>query len=80
MLGQDAGFLQSSLAGGCRLAGPLVWTFLRGLRSWQFFVLAVGALAVDLIVQDPLPFVDEILLGMVTLLLARLKRQPDMRP
>ena len=57
-----------------------MWTFLRGLRSWQLFVLAAGTLAVDLIVPDALPFVDEILLGMVTLLLARLKRQPDTRP
>jgi len=53
-----------------------VWTFLRGLRSWQLFAVAVGLLAVDLVVPDPVPFVDEVLLGLAAMLLARWKRPP----
>jgi hypothetical protein len=53
-----------------------VWAFLRELRSWQLFAFAVVLFVVDLGVPDPLPFLDEILLGVVTLLLARWKRPP----
>ena len=53
-----------------------MWTFLRGLRSWQLFGLAVSLLAVDLVVPDPVPVVDEVLLGLAALLLARWKRPP----
>ena len=51
-----------------------MWTFIQGLRSWQLFVLAALVLAADLVVPDPVPFVDEILLGVLTVLLARWRR------
>lgn len=41
-------------------------------------VMLTGALfAINLVVPDVLPFVDEILLGLLTLMLAALKRKPQ---
>ena len=54
-----------------------MWKFLSRLRSWQLFVLSVILFVVDLLVPDPIPFVDEILLGILALLLGRWKRPPD---
>ena len=56
-----------------------MWVFLRGLRSWQLFVLAASVFVLELMVPDPVPFLDEILLGVVTLLLARWKQPPSFR-
>lgn len=50
--------------------------FLEGLRSWQLFVLAALLLLVNLAVPDPLPFIDEVLLAVVTYLLARWRKPP----
>ncbi len=55
--------------------GLLGW--LSRLRSWQLFVVAGGLFAVDLLVTDPIPFIDEIMLGLTTLILARWKRRRD---
>ena len=48
--------------------------FLNSLRSWQLFVLAALLLLIDLVVPDPLPFVDEALLAALTYLLARWRK------
>ena len=50
--------------------------FLNSLRSWQLVVLAALLLLIDLVVPDPLPFVDEVLLAVLTYLLARWRRPP----
>jgi hypothetical protein len=47
--------------------------FTAGLRYPQLFLLTAALFAVDLFVLDMIPFVDELLLGMLTLLLARIK-------
>jgi hypothetical protein len=39
------------------------------------FVIAVSLFVVDLVIPDPIPLLDEILLGVVTLMLARWKRR-----
>ena len=49
-------------------------TFLEGLRSWQLFVLAAALLIIDLLVPDPIPFLDETLLAVLTYTLARWKK------
>lgn len=49
--------------------------FTAGLRYPQLFLLTAALFAVDLVVPDPIPFVDEILLGLLTLLLGRLKHR-----
>ena len=52
-------------------SGLVGW--LSRLRSWQLFLLAGGLFVGDLLVPDPLPFIDEIMLGLMTLMLARWK-------
>jgi hypothetical protein len=51
-----------------------VWAFLGQLRSWQLFLVSVVLLVADLLIPDPLPFLDEILLAVLSLFLAKWKR------
>lgn len=53
--------------------GFLGW--LSHLRSWKLFLLASLLFAADLILPDPIPMIDEIMLGLATLLTARWKRR-----
>jgi len=48
-----------------------VWPALSRLGSRTLLLLAAALFVIDLLVPDPLPFVDEIILGVTTLLLAR---------
>jgi len=43
------------------------------MRSWQLFLMAAALLVTDLLIPDPIPFVDEVMLALTTLLLARWK-------
>ena len=52
-------------------SGLVGW--LSRLRSWQLFLVAGVLFVGDLLVPDPLPFIDEIMLGLMTLMLARWK-------
>jgi hypothetical protein len=45
------------------------------LRPWQLLLLTGTLFVVDLAVPDPIPFLDEALLGLVTVLLARKSRR-----
>ena len=59
------------------LKGPLVAFLLRylGRLRFPYLVVLTGTLfVIDLVVPDLIPFVDELLLGLLTLLLAMLKR------
>ena len=47
------------------------------LRFPWLFAFTVGLFLVDLIVPDPIPFADEILLGLCALLLSRWKKQRE---
>jgi hypothetical protein len=51
--------------------------WLSRLRSWQLFVLAGVLFVADVLVPDPIPFIDEIMLGLATLLMARWKQRGD---
>lgn len=55
--------------------GVVAW--LSRLRSWQLFLLAGGLFVADLVFPDPIPFLDEAMLGLATLLLGRWKRRRD---
>jgi hypothetical protein len=57
----------------------LVLRWLGGLRFPQLFLVFAGLFAIDFVVPDLIPFVDEILLGLATLLLASLRRRRDER-
>jgi hypothetical protein len=47
-----------------------------GLRFPQLFLLTVALFLIDLLLPDVIPFVDELLLGLASLLLASWKRKP----
>jgi hypothetical protein len=50
--------------------------WLEGLRFPVLLVVTLVLFVVNVFVPDVLPFVDEILLGLVAIILARLKRRP----
>ncbi len=49
--------------------------FASGLRYPQLFFLALALFVVDLVIPDLIPMVDEVLLGLLALLFARLKER-----
>ena len=51
----------------------LVSRFAAKLRYPQLFLVTAGLFVLDLVIPDVIPFVDELLLGLGTLLLAGLK-------
>ena len=59
----------------------LVSKLIPGIRyPWLFAILA-GLFAIDLVVPDPIPFLDEIVLAVLTFLAASWRtRQDDERP
>lgn len=60
------------------MANPLLAPLLRWLGRLSFprlFLLAAGLFLADLVVPDMIPLVDEILLGLGTLLLANWKNR-----
>ena len=60
------------------LLGPLL-AFASKLRFRTLFLVTAALFAFDLVIPDVLPFVDEILLGLATLLLSSL-RKPVTKP
>ena len=54
--------------------------FASRLRFPQLFALTATLFAIDLLIPDLIPFVDEILLGLGTLLLANWKADDKTRP
>ena len=62
------------------MANPLIAPLLRWLGRLSFprlFLLSAVLFFLDLLIPDFIPFADEILLGLGTLLLARWKRKPE---
>lgn len=60
------------------MANPFAFGFLnwaRKLRYPTLFKLTAGLFVLSLLLPDPIPFVDEILFGMGTLLLANWKNR-----
>ena len=65
------------------MANPLVAPILGFLGRLSFprlFVIAAALWAVDMVVPDFIPFVDELLLGIGTLLLASFRKRKDAAP
>jgi hypothetical protein len=62
--------------------GGLVTRFAAGLRYPTLFGLVAALFVIDLLVPDLIPFIDEILLALGTLLLGSLRRrrQPPLDP
>lgn len=51
--------------------------FANRLKFKELFLLILALFLLDLVVPDPIPMIDEIILGLLTLLLASLKKEPD---
>lgn len=47
------------------------------LRHPQLFLLILGLFALNVVIPDPLPFVDEIILGLLSLLLGTWKARDE---
>ena len=47
--------------------------FVNSLNSWYLVTFMAALFAVDLVIPDPLPFLDELVLFAITILLARWK-------
>ncbi|WP_315389770.1 DUF6116 family protein [uncultured Stenotrophomonas sp.] len=65
------------------MPGPLllpVMSWAQKLRYPTLFKVTAALFAVTLFIPDPVPFVDEILFGLGTLLLANWKRRSDTLP
>ena len=60
------------------LLGPFL-AFASKLRFRTLFLVTAGLFVVDLVIPDVLPFVDEILLGLATLLISAF-RKPTPKP
>jgi len=54
--------------------------FLRGLRFPQLFALVAGLFLLNLILPDPLLLVDELILGLLTVMLGSLKAEESEKP
>lgn len=70
-------------ATGSAMANPLLLPLLnwaRRLRYPTLFKLSAALFAVTLLVPDPVPLIDEILLGLGTLLLANWKHRKGVHP
>ena len=65
-----------------RGGGPSLLSFLGGLRFPQLFTLLAIVFLLDLFVPDLLPFVDEAVLGLLTLMMGmwRDRRSPPDKP
>jgi hypothetical protein len=55
----------------------LISRFAAKLRYPQLFLVTAGLFVLDLVIPDVVPFADEILLGLGTLLLAGLKSRKN---
>ncbi|MAE96459.1 MAG: hypothetical protein CL910_17565 [Deltaproteobacteria bacterium] len=64
------------MSAGRGVLAALIARFAGGLRFPTLFLVLGAVFLLDLLVPDSIPFVDEILLGLGTLLLASL-RSPD---
>lgn len=61
------------------LTGPFI-AFASRLRFPTLFMVTLGLFVLDVLVPDMVPFIDEILLGLATLLLSRWKKPKAERP
>ncbi len=59
------------------MIGRIVTRFAAGLRFPALFTLVAVLFLVDLVIPDVIPFIDEILLALGTLLLGSLRRRRE---
>ncbi len=57
-----------------------ILSFADGLRFRQLFLLIGSLFLLDLLIPDVIPFMDELLLGLLTLLLSAWKKSKKQQP
>ena len=62
------------------MIGRIVARFASGLRFPTLFAICAGLFLVDLVVPDFVPFADEILLALLTLLVGAFRKRPPGSP
>ena len=65
---------------GNTVGGGLIARLLGRLRYPQLFALLAGLFLLDFLIPDPIPFVDEVALGVLTLMLAMWKERQSEIP
>jgi len=60
--------------------GQLVTRFAAGLRFPVLFALVAGLFLLDVVIPDLIPFADEVLLALGTLLVGSLRKRSGDRP
>jgi hypothetical protein len=65
------------MAGARNIISALIFRIAPRLRFPQLFTLTLGVFLLDLVIPDLIPFVDEIILGLATLLLGSWKTRKD---
>lgn len=63
-----------------RLLFAPILHFARKLRFPTLFLLTLSLFVLNVLIPDPLPFIDEILLALGSLLFAAWRRKPDASP
>jgi hypothetical protein len=65
------------------MANPLLiplWRWLRRRRFPTLLKITATVFFVNLFIPDPIPLIDDLLLGLATLTLASLRKKPDEEP
>ena len=65
------------MAGTRNIISALILRIAPRLRFPQLFALTAGLFVLDLVIPDLIPFVDEIILGLATLLIGTWKAKKD---
>lgn len=60
-----------------RATQGFIESFASRLRYPQLFFAVTALFLVDLVVPDMIPFADEVMLGLLTVLLARIRKPPE---
>ena len=53
---------------------PVLLSFANGLKFRQLFFIVAGLFVLDLLIPDMIPMIDEILLALLTIILANIKK------
>ncbi|MDX1519764.1 MAG: DUF6116 family protein [Gammaproteobacteria bacterium] len=54
---------------------PVLLSFANGLKFRQLFFIVAGLFVLDLLIPDMIPMIDEILLALLTIILANIKKE-----
>jgi hypothetical protein len=62
---------------GKEARGGIIRRYASRLRFPQLFAILAGLLVVDFVIPDPIPYIDEVILGILTVLLGMWRRHRE---